>query len=71
MDDHALPLEGDPEACTQGSGTDTGAGDSSSNIGEEEDWDRMDSASDLDAAARALKVGSGLDASATVRDGGI
>jgi hypothetical protein len=31
-------------------------GDSSSNTCEEEDWDRMDSASDLDAAANALQV---------------
>ena len=36
------------------SATDTGTGDSSSNTGEEEDWDRMDLASGLDAAANAL-----------------
>lgn len=69
MDDHVLPPEGDLEAWTQSSGTDTGAGDSSSNMGEEDDSDQMDSASDLDAAARALKVGLGVDASATVRGG--
>ena len=48
--------------------TDTGTGDSSSNTGEEEDWDRMDSASDLDAAANALQV---ADGGGTVRGGGV
>ena len=38
---------------------DTGTGDSSNNTGEEEGWDRMDSASDLDATANALWVADG------------
>lgn len=41
---------------------------SGSSAGEEEDWDRMDSASDLDAAARALGIVQ--DGSATVRGKG-
>ncbi|KAF8968624.1 hypothetical protein BDZ97DRAFT_1755279 [Flammula alnicola] len=45
----------------------SGTGEESSSTGEE-DWDRMDSASDLDAAAKALAMG--LDGSATVRGGG-
>jgi len=40
----------------------------SSNTGEEEDWDRMDSASDLDAAANALQV---ADGGGTVHGGGV
>lgn len=32
---------------------------SSSNTGEEEDWGRMDSASNLDAAANALQLADG------------
>jgi hypothetical protein len=39
--------------------TDTGTGDSSSNTGEEEDWDRMDSASNLDADVNTLQVADG------------
>jgi hypothetical protein len=46
--------------------TDTGAGDSSSNTGEEEDWGRMDSASNLNAAANALQL---ADGGGTVRGG--
>ncbi|TFK35721.1 hypothetical protein BDQ12DRAFT_706594 [Crucibulum laeve] len=41
------------------------SGQESSSTGEEEDWDRMDSASDLDAAAKALGIGN--DGAATVR----
>lgn len=41
------------------------SGSGSCSTGEEEDWDRMDSASDLDAAARGLNAGA--DGAATVR----
>lgn len=50
------------------SGSGSTSGRESSSAGEEEDWDRMDSASDLDAAARALGIGN--DGSATVRGKG-
>ncbi|KAF8884638.1 hypothetical protein BD779DRAFT_1471962 [Infundibulicybe gibba] len=43
----------------------TTSGASGSSTGEEEDWDRMDSASDLDAAARALGIAP--DGTSTVR----
>ena len=39
--------------------TDTETGDSSSNLGKEEDWDRIDSVSDLDAAVNELQVVDG------------
>ena len=55
-------MAGDGEAHST---TDTGTGDSSSNTAEEEDWDRMDSASDIDAAANALQLAD----SAMVRGG--
>ena len=48
--------------------TDIGTGDSSSNTGEEDDWDRMDSASDLDVAVNVLRV---ADGGGTVRGGGV
>lgn len=37
-----------------------GSGQESSSTGEEEDWDRLDSASDLDAVAKALGVHDGM-----------
>ncbi|RDB27691.1 hypothetical protein Hypma_003251 [Hypsizygus marmoreus] len=46
----------------------TSGRESSSNGEEEEDWDQVESASDLDAAARALGIGH--DGSATVRGKG-
>jgi hypothetical protein len=46
--------------------TDTGTGDGSSNMDNEEDWDRMDSASDLDAIANAFQV---ADDNGMVHDG--
>jgi len=66
VDDSVVPSASDAEAR---SATDTGTetGGSSSNAGEKEDWDRMDSASDLGAAANALRV---EDCGATVRGDG-
>ncbi|KAG5640617.1 hypothetical protein DXG03_007903, partial [Asterophora parasitica] len=44
--------------------------ESSSTGEDEEDWDRMDDASDVDAAARVLGIASATDLSATVRGKG-
>ena len=57
---------GDPDVPSAIAATDTGTGDGSSNMDDEEDWDRMDSASDLDAIANAFQV---ADGDGTVRDG--
>ena len=64
VDDDIAP--GDSEVCIT---MDTGAGDSSSDTGKEEDWDRMDSASDLDAVANTLQVA--VDGGGTVRGSGV
>jgi len=63
--DHEVDLEGRSEDSHS-----HGHGFSGSSSTGEEDWDRMDSASDLDAAARAMGVRVGTDNGATVRGGG-
>jgi serine/arginine repetitive matrix protein 2 len=60
----SLATNGDVSMDSVGDNLQTALGRESSSTGEEEDWDRMDSASDLDAAAKALEV---RDGSATVR----
>lgn len=42
----------------------------SEGVGEEEDWDRLDSAEDLDDVAKALGIPAGSEASSTVRGRG-
>ena len=63
MDDPIAPSS----AMTAGDAGAHSAADSGSNTGEEEDWGKMDSASDLDAAVNALHV---ADSGATVCGGG-
>ncbi|KIM35749.1 hypothetical protein M413DRAFT_325892 [Hebeloma cylindrosporum] len=74
-----IPSSATTTATTASKGDDvgdSGTGDSSSNTGEEEeegeeeDWDRMDSASDLDAAANAPLQQVVEGGSDTVRGGG-
>ena len=65
VDDSIVPSSATMVDDAAHSTTDTGTGDSSRNTGEREDWDRIDSASDLDAAANALQ----LTDSATVHGG--
>ena len=68
VDDAVAPSATATDDSEARNAMDTGTGDSSSNTGEE-DWDRMDSASDLDAAANALQVA--VDCGGTVRGGGV
>ncbi|CAA7257453.1 unnamed protein product [Cyclocybe aegerita] len=73
IDDPPAPISSSLPSSTSSSmppRSDHPSAEDSSSTGEE-DWDRMDSASDLDAAARALGIGVATDGSAhaTVRGG--